>query len=93
MNQEPSKIELSIELLTQVKHGNCSYSGLSKCTGLSETILDQIIEPLLLEGLLVVEKYNESKDDQTSFRITDRGEQFIDFLGTTHNDTELKSNN
>ncbi len=93
MNQEPSKFDLYIELLTQVKHGNCSYSGLSKCTGLPETTLNQAIEPLLQEGLLTKEKIEDAKDDQMSFRLTDRGEQFIDFLGTTSNDVELKNHN
>ena len=93
MNQEPSKFDLYIELLTQVKLGNCSYSGLSKCTGLSETILNQTIEPLLHEGLLKKEKIDDAKDDQMSYKITYRGEQFIDFLGTTSNDAELKNHN
>jgi predicted transcriptional regulator len=35
--------------------------------------------PLISEGLLKVD-LGESKDNQLGFNITDKGEQFIDFL-------------
>jgi DNA-binding HxlR family transcriptional regulator len=80
MYQEQSKLELYIELLTQVKHGNCYYSDLRKCTRLSTTMLDQTIAPLLDSGLLKRVKIEDTQGGEKRFGITDRGDQFIDII-------------
>jgi len=77
--QERLKFEIYLELLTQVKYGNRHYAELKNCTQLPQAELDQNMAPLISEGLLKVD-LGESKDNQLGFNITDKGEQFIDFL-------------
>jgi len=93
MYQDHSRFELFVELIMQVKYGNCYYSGLKKCTRLSRNMLDQTIAPLLYEGLLRRVKIEDGQDDQICFRVTDRGEQFIDFFRMAFNFVELSSDN
>jgi len=52
MYQERIKLELYLELLTQVKNGNCDETTLMKCTNFSQGALRLALEPLLFEKLL-----------------------------------------
>ena len=74
MYQEQSKFELYLELLNQVKQGNNSLAKLRDCTQLSENAFEKTIAPLLASGLL--KKVTEA--DQPSYRVTSKGEQFIE---------------
>lgn len=91
MYQERLKFEVYLELLTQVKYGNCHYAGLKKCTQLSEAVLDQTMAPLISERLLNVDI--DAQDEEIRFSITDKGEQFIDFLRLAFYFVELQVDN
>jgi predicted transcriptional regulator len=80
MYKERLKFELYLELLTQVKNGNCNEATLMKCTNLSQDTLHQKLEPLLSERLLKSE-VSEDQDGKIVYHLTDKGDQFIDFLG------------
>jgi predicted transcriptional regulator len=74
MYQEQSKFELYLELLSQVKQGNNSLAKLRDCTQLSEKVFEKTIAPLIASGLL--KKTTEA--DKPSYRVTSKGEQFIE---------------
>ena len=67
--KELSEFELCLELLTQVKNGNCLDSDLRECTRLSQTVFDQIMEPLLM-GRLVTKNLGDAQG-HVSFSVTD----------------------
>ena len=79
MYQDRLKFEMYLELLTQVKYGNCYYAELKRCTQFSEAVLDQILAPLVSERLLKV-NIGDAQDEEIRFSVTDMGEQFIDVL-------------
>lgn len=91
MYKELSEFELCLELLTQVKNGNRLDSDLKECTRLSQTVFDQIMEPLLIERL--VTKNLGDAQSHVSFNVTDKGEQFIDFLTIAFNYVESQNDN
>ncbi len=79
--KERSRFELYLELLTQVKLGNCNEAMLMKCTNLSQSEFDQALDPLLSERLLKNVKVSEGQDERVIYYLTEKGDQFIDFLG------------
>jgi predicted transcriptional regulator len=90
MFQERAKFELYLELLTQVKYGNCNEASLMKCTNLSRGALHLVLDPLLSERLLKNVK-TKRKGGRVVYHLTDKGDQFIDFLELGLEYTERKS--
>jgi len=73
-------LELAMELLYQVRSGNCEEDKLRKCTNLTLQELNRLLKPLLSERLL--EKVRDSGEGgHCIYILTDSGEQFMDILG------------
>jgi len=89
MNYRGSSFELYLEILTQVKNGNNHYYDLIKCTNLPEHDLNQIMEPLILIGLLKKVESVKDRDNEILYLVTERGELFIDNLEMVLRDIEL----
>ena len=80
MYQERSRLELYLELLTQVKNGNCKEATLMQCTNLSLGALRLALGPLLFESLLKKVKVSEGKGGRFVYHLTEKGDRFIEFL-------------
>ena len=91
MYHQRSKFELYLELLTQIKYGNCEDVELMKCTRLPPPAFYQNMAPLLSEALLKRVTRDNVQGNQTFYQVTDKGEQFIEFLQMALNYVELKS--
>ena len=82
-----------LELLTQVKYGNCNYTELRNSTRLSQDELDRTIAPLISEKFLKKVNIVGTSADQIRFSLTNDGERFINFLGLAFDILELEDEN
>jgi len=89
MYHQRSKFELYLEIITQIINGYSHYSELIQCTNLSEYALNQIMEPLISEGLLENVECTKEKDNQIFYLVTEKGEQFIYYLEKALSEIEL----
>jgi predicted transcriptional regulator len=80
MEQQRSQFELYLELLTQVKQGNCLEDTLTKCTNLAPPEFHNLVKPLIVEKLLKYDRALRSHELGTRYQLTDKGNLFIDFL-------------
>jgi predicted transcriptional regulator len=64
-----------------VKSSNYQSSKLMKCTNLSRNALQQILEPLISEGLLREAEGFRDEEDGPYYQVTEKGERFLEYLG------------
>ncbi len=85
--------EVYLELLNQVKLGNNDEDTIMKCTNLSPRLFDEAIDPLVSEKLLKKSRRYEGDKRIIVYELSDKGNQFIDFitLGIAYAE-ELSSN-
>ncbi len=73
-------LELPMEILYQVRSGNCDEDKLRKCTNLTLQELDRVLRPLISERL--IKKVSISGENMHFvYILTDSGERFMDILG------------
>jgi predicted transcriptional regulator len=90
--KDRSKFELYLELLTQVKQGNCDEATLMSCANFKHREFDELVDTLLSEKLLTYERTYVGQDRRYVYHLTERGEQFIDLLVLSLNYVEVENN-
>ena len=90
MSLRRSKFEIYRELLTQVHNGNCQPTRMMYSTNLSWPVLNRIKEPLISQGLLAEVEDPRDKSSKTRYRVTEKGEKFLDYLGLALNSINLE---
>jgi predicted transcriptional regulator len=82
MSIRRSKFEIYMDILTQVKNGVNLPTRIMYGTNLSWLSLNQVMKQLVTQGL--IEEYREETPDRrtkTTYRITERGDKFLEYLG------------
>jgi predicted transcriptional regulator len=79
MSIQRSKHELILEILTQVEKGNGSEYELMKRVNIHRHVLEKMVEPLILQELLIKKK----EPIFTYYQITEKGIIFRENLSRT----------
>ena len=87
LSRNKPEFEICLEILTQVKLGNCHEDSLMRCTNLSQYEFEEIVSPLLSTNIL--KQMRGSEATGAEYQITSQGEQFIDLLTLGLNYVEL----
>lgn len=85
-----SKFEIYLEILTQVRNGNCQPTRMMYSTNLSWIAFNQIKMTLISQGLLEEVEDAGDKRSRTKYKITEKGEKFLEYLGLALNSVNLE---
>lgn len=91
MSFRRSKFEIYMDILTQVKKGVNLPTRIMYSTNLSWLSLNQVMRQLIAQGLLEeCKEENQDKRTKITYKITERGEKFLEYLGFAINSVKLE---
>ena len=71
-------------------NGNCQPTRMMYSTNLSWPAFNQVKETLISQGLLSEVEDLGDRRSRTRFRVTDKGEKFLEYLGLALNSVNLE---
>ena len=90
MSIRRSRFEIYRELLTHVHNGICQPTKMLYSTELPWNAFNQVMETLISQGLLVEVKDQGDKSNRKLYRVTERGEKFLENLTVALNSVDLE---
>ena len=90
LSLQRSKFEIYRELLTQVHNGNCQPTRMMFSTNLSWPSFNRVMETLVSQGLLAEAEGDGDKRSRTRYRVTEKGEKFLEYIELALKSVDLK---
>ena len=88
MSLQRSRFEIYRELLTQVHNGNCHPTRMMYSTELPWPAFNQVMRTLISQELLAEVEDQVDKSSRAKYRITEKGERFLKYLGEALNSVD-----
>lgn len=89
MSLQRSKFEIYRELLTQVHNGHSQPTRIMYSTELPWPTFNQVMKTLISQELLATVEDQVDKSSRAKYRITEKGERLLKYLGKALNSVDV----